>query len=99
METPRFQMCPEDFWCAFCETYVRGTGVTNHCPVCLYSKHVDTHPGDRAARCHGLMKPVGVSVKAGEWKQIHQRCVCGHERANKVQEEDDEDALFALLAS
>jgi hypothetical protein len=45
------------------------------------------------------MKPVGVSVKAGEWKQIHQRCVCGHERANKVQEKDDEDALFALLAS
>ncbi|WP_420871372.1 RNHCP domain-containing protein [Lysinibacillus xylanilyticus] len=32
----------------------------NHCPKCLFSKHVDTVPGDRASTCKGLMRPIGV---------------------------------------
>ncbi|WP_265181671.1 RNHCP domain-containing protein [Geomicrobium sp. JCM 19055] len=30
----------------------------NHCPSCLYSKHVDVIPGDRASTCHSLMEPI-----------------------------------------
>ncbi|WDF05905.1 RNHCP domain-containing protein [Shouchella hunanensis] len=29
----------------------------NHCPFCLYSKHQDIIPGDRASTCGGLMEP------------------------------------------
>ncbi len=40
-----------------------GTENRNHCPFCLWSKHVDIKPGDRAQLCHGLMKPVGLTFK------------------------------------
>ena len=33
----------------------------NHCPFCLFSKHVDILPGDRASDCGGLMEPVGLT--------------------------------------
>ena len=27
----------------------------NHCPFCLYSKHVDMEPGDRQNTCAGMV--------------------------------------------
>ena len=36
----------------------------NHCPFCLYSKHVDALPGDRMSECGGLMEPVGLTYKS-----------------------------------
>ena len=51
-----FQRCPEDFECGNCGHEIEGNGYTNHCTACLWSKHVDVNPGDRAADCHGLMK-------------------------------------------
>ena len=59
----------EDFICENCGAVVVGNGYTNHCPVCLYSKHVDRSPGDRAAGCGGLMEPVAVALKRGEVTQ------------------------------
>ena len=58
------------FTCAHCGAEVRplaNGSVRNHCPVCLYSLHVDVQPGDRASDCHGLLRPVGVeqSGKSG----------------------------------
>ena len=46
----------EDFICEHCGREVRGNGYTNHCPYCLWSKHVDINPGDRAAGCGGLKR-------------------------------------------
>ena len=41
-----------------------GTAHRNHCPYCLYSKHVDKNfSGDRASDCHGRMKAIGLSFK------------------------------------
>ncbi|HYC79501.1 MAG TPA: RNHCP domain-containing protein, partial [Candidatus Binatia bacterium] len=54
-----FQRTPENFVCENCGTKVSGNGYTNHCPNCLYSKHVDNNPGDRLNKCHGLMEPIG----------------------------------------
>jgi hypothetical protein len=45
----RFQRTIEDFECERCRMLVTGSGFTNHCPACLWSKHVDVHPGDRQA--------------------------------------------------
>ena len=56
----------EDFVCENCGQEVKGNGYTNHCPRCLYSKHVDINPGDRASDCGGLMKPVAVELRHGE---------------------------------
>lgn len=73
-----------------------GDGYTNHCPKCLYSKHVDIFPGDRLAKCGGLMEPVGLERDGAAYKVL-QRCIrCGHTRKNKNAREDDFDALLAI---
>ena len=74
----------------------------NHCPFCLYSKHVDTGIGDRASRCGGLMKPIRLTRKAGKGFQILHKCLkCGIERVNKIVEydrqPDDIDKLTTLF--
>ena len=75
---------------------MQGTGYTNHCPRCLWSKHVDVNPGDRAAVCGGLMEPIAVEGISSEFRLVH-RCVrCGYERKNIVAPEDDRNALVAI---
>jgi len=74
----------------------------NHCPFCLYSKHVDVLPGDRRSRCGGLMKPVGIRHKSGKGYQVVHRCLqCGERRVNRVAENtiqpDDIGAIIRLL--
>ena len=91
-----FQKRKEDFVCEVCGTKVIGSGYTNHCPQCLCSKHVDINPGDRAATCGGIMKPVGLEIKGGR-KIILHRCVkCGFERKNEVSKDDDGDAVIRV---
>lgn len=92
----QFQRRIEDFTCEHCGVQVVGNGYTNHCPQCLWSKHVDVNPGDRASTCQGLMEPVGVDQKNGEWILIHQCVICGHEKRNKVAPNDERDQLAAL---
>lgn len=92
----QFSRTCEDFVCEHCGTEVHGNGYTNHCPHCLYSKHVDVNPGDRAADCGGLMEPVGLELKEGKYILI-QRCVkCGFTRRNKVVDADDFNAVLEL---
>ena len=73
----------------------------NHCPACLYSKHVDADPGDRAAGCGGLMRPVELTYRAGKGQVLVHRCErCGHRRPNRVaidcEQPDDLDALLRV---
>lgn len=57
----------------------------NHCPVCLYSKHMDNFPGDRASKCKGLMKPIGIDYSGKKGYQlIHQCTKCQKVGRNKV---------------
>ncbi len=59
----------------------------NHCPYCLFSKHVDLIPGDRRNECGGLMKPIGIQYKSGKGYQIIHRCLrCGRKSVNRVAE-------------
>ncbi len=95
---PRFTRYIEDFICAHCSTQVIGNGYTNHCPKCLWSKHVDVNPGDRAAECGGLMEPISLRVK-GDTNIITHRCVvCGYEKVNNAAENDDQNLLIQLSA-
>ena len=95
-ESRRFTRHPEDFGCGNCGRAVVGTGYTNHCPNCLWSRHVDVLPGDRLASCGGLMEPVGVLYEGGAYVVV-QRCVeCGHRWRNHTAEDDDSAAIVAL---
>jgi len=74
----------ENFICENCSAEVIGNGYTNHCPKCLWSKHVDVEPGDRAATCAGLMKPISAEQSGGEWDIVHECVKCGHTKKNKI---------------
>lgn len=92
----RFQRTIENFTCGHCGYEVVGNGYTNHCPECLWSKHVDVHPGDRAAGCLGLMEPVELTIHGSD-KIIKHRCqVCGYEKNNVASAADNAGALIAL---
>ena len=60
----RFTMIDENFICENCGKVVKKLGYSarDHCPYCLYSKHVDIFPGDRENTCKGLLKPMGIDV-------------------------------------
>lgn len=88
----------ENFTCEHCGFEVAGNGYTNHCPKCLYSKHVDIDPGDRAATCGGMMVPVAIEGSTGKGYMLLQKCQkCDHVRRNAVGMEDDVEAVLALV--
>jgi hypothetical protein len=91
-----FQRRIEDFVCEHCGHKVIGSGYTNHCPKCLYSKHVDINPGDRKANCSGLMSPIGMELDHGEYTLLHKCTKCGFERKNKSVPEDDFNQIIKL---
>ncbi|WP_054948713.1 RNHCP domain-containing protein [Numidum massiliense] len=73
----------------------------NHCPFCLYSKHVDNVPGDRRNRCRGLMAPVGLKRHKKKGYQIVHECQrCGKRHVNRIAQHtvqsDDWHTLIAL---
>jgi len=96
MADKNFKRVDEDFKCEKCGFAVTGNGYTNHCPQCLWSKHVDRTPGDRAATCRGLMEPVDVSLEKGEKILLHRCVTCGYEKRNKAAPDDNFDELLKM---
>ncbi len=92
----RFQRRIEDFVCGHCGHAVQGTGYTNHCPRCLWSRHVDVMPGDRQAECDGLMAPVAVAGAADAYRILHRCEACGTEKWNQASRDDDFEQLLAI---
>lgn len=87
----------EDFTCEHCGVFVKGNGRTNHCPNCLWSKHMDEVPGDRSSTCRGQMKPIGVWVKQGEIKRVEHKCQkCNFSRPAPVLSEDNREELIRI---
>ena len=96
MTTKKFQRTKEDFTCEKCGLVVKGNGYTNHCSHCLWSKHVDINPGDRQATCQGLMEPVSVEFKGGEYIILHRCISCGFEKRNKAAKNNNFNAILQL---
>jgi Zn finger protein HypA/HybF involved in hydrogenase expression len=92
----RFRREIEDFACQQCGRLVQGDGFTNHCPHCLWSKHVDVYPGDRAENCGGLMAPVALSGNPPKARIMHRCETCGQEKWNRVSTQDSFEALLSL---
>jgi ribosomal protein L37AE/L43A len=93
----KFSRTVEDFHCEQCGQRVRGDGYTNHCPHCLYSKHVDIDPGDRQATCLGLMAPVAVEVRRDQYRLLHRCQRCGFEKWNRTAADDDFAAILQIM--
>lgn len=93
-----FTRTTENFVCEKCSTEVEGNGYTNHCPNCLWSKHVDIFPGDRAEKCGGMMEPIAVTKKGQEYIITHKCIVCGFEKPNKAVKDDNFDMLVQVSA-
>jgi hypothetical protein len=91
-----FQRNVENFACAHCGAEVVGSGYTNHCPQCLWSKHVDVLPGDRAEECGGMMVPARLEGGTPNYVIVHRCERCGAERKIKVARDDNPDAIVAL---
>ncbi len=94
--TRKFQRTIENFVCGNCGQEVVGNGYTNHCPKCLWSKHVDNNPGDRASRCGALMEPVSIEKNGSEFVIVHKCVKCKHEKRNKVASEDNFDEVIRI---
>ena len=100
------------FKCSHCSAYVSSDEVLsgvqnrNHCPYCLWSKHVDLfEAGDRLAACKAPMQPIGLSMKQtvkkygqnqGELMVVHLCRDCESLSINRIAADDDIDRLFEL---
>ena len=101
MEEKRFTKIDEEFICDNCGNKVEKLGYTSrdHCPKCLYSKHVDINPGDRMENCHGNLVPISVETNPKKGYVIIYKCnKCGKIRKNKAAEDDNIDKIIKLSA-
>jgi uncharacterized Zn finger protein len=89
----------ENFVCEKCGVEVLGNGYTNHCPNCLWSKHVDISPGDRQSTCGGLMEPIQIIKKGREYSILHRCTKCGLEKPNKAVKDDNFQMIVQVSAN
>ena len=91
-------MVDEDFICENCGSEVKKLNYTarDHCPYCLYSKHVDINPGDRANTCQGLLRPIDIEKFKDTYKIIYQCDKCHQFHKNILAKDDNLDVVIAL---
>ena len=94
----RFTMIDENFICENCGMEVTKLGYTarDHCPNCLYSKHLDINPGDRENTCHGLMEPIGIEKYKNSYKIIYNCTKCHKKHKNIMANDDNFDLIIKL---
>jgi len=90
------------FRCCYCKQWVPfsrfiGTAHRNHCPFCLWSKHVDLEkPGDRMSQCHEGVDKYG-RRRQGELMLIHECTGCGKISINRITADDSEEAILRVF--
>lgn len=94
----RFNMIDEGFTCEQCGKNVTKLEYTarDHCPYCLYSKHVDINPGDRLNECKGLLKPIDIEKYKDTYKIIYKCNKCGETHKNIMAKDDNIDLIIEL---
>lgn len=91
-------MIDEEFICDNCGKMVNKLRYTarDHCPYCLYSKHVDINPGDRKNDCHGLLVPIGIEKYRDSYKILYKCDKCNEAHKNIIAKDDDFDKIIEL---
>lgn len=94
----RFTMKDENFICENCGHMVNKLNYTarDHCPVCLFSKHIDILPGDRENKCHGLLKPIGIEKFKNTYKILYECEKCHEKHKNIMATDDNMDLIIEL---
>jgi len=104
----------KDFKCTHCREMVAvdcllsGVKNRNHCPYCLWSKHLDLYQaGDRLSACKAGMQPVGLALKrsrkkygpaqGGELMLIHRCTGCGSISVNRIAADDIAERLYEVF--
>lgn len=92
-------MIDEEFICENCGKKVAKLNYTarDHCPFCLYSKHVDILPGDRNNSCQGLLKPIDIEKFKDTYKIIYQCEKCHEKHKNIIANDDDYDEILKVM--
>ncbi len=94
----RFNEIDEEFICENCGKKVEKLlySSRDHCPYCLYSKHVDILPGDRSNTCMGLLKPIDIEKFKDTYKIIYKCEKCNQIHKNIIAKDDDYDLIINL---
>lgn len=93
-----FSKLDEEFICQNCNKKVNKLNYTSrdHCPHCLYSKHVDINPGDRKNTCQGLLMPIGLEKFKNTYKIIYKCKNCGQMHKNIIAVDDDFNEIINI---
>ena len=91
-------MRDENFICENCYKQVEKLNYTarDHCPHCLYSKHLDINPGDRLNECQGLLKPISIEKFKNTYKIIYKCEKCNQTHKNIMAIDDNYDKIIEL---
>lgn len=94
----KFNMVDETFICENCNKNVDKLNYTarDHCPYCLFSKHVDINPGDRANECKGLLEPIEIEKFKNTYKIVYKCKKCGTIHRNITAIDDNFDLIINL---
>lgn len=94
----KFNMIDEEFICEHCKKKIDKLNYTarDHCNYCLYSKHVDIMPGDRANTCKGLLKPIGIEKYKNTYKIVYKCEKCNQLHKNIMASDDNFDLIIEL---
>ncbi len=94
----RFNEIDEEFICENCGKKVEKLlySSRDHCPYCLYSKHVDILPGDRSNKCLGLLKPIEIEKFKDTYKIVYKCEKCKEIHKNIIAKDDDYDLIINL---
>lgn len=94
----RFNMIDESFTCENCGKTIEPLvySARDHCPYCLFSKHVDILPGDRANECHGLLEPIKIEKFKNTYKIIYKCQNCHQTHKNIMANDDDMNIIIEL---
>ena len=94
----KFNMIDEEFICENCKEKVEKLNYSarDHCPNCLYSKHVDINPGDRMNECKGMLKPIEIEKFKDTYKIIYKCESCNQLHRNIMAKDDNMDLIIEL---
>lgn len=94
----KFYELDEKFICENCHKEVDPLGYSSrdHCPYCLYSKHVDINPGDRENPCKGLLKPIGIEKYKDTYKILYQCQSCKEHHKNIIAKDDNMNEIIKI---
>jgi len=95
----KFMKNDDEFICENCHQKVSKLNYTSrdHCPYCLYSKHVDINPGDRENTCLGLLKPIDIEKYKDTYKIIYKCEKCHQIHKNIMANDDNYDEILNIM--